>query len=176
MMTHHILKKAGIKVGLAGNVGFSFAKQVAEEDYEWYVIELSSFQLDEMFDFKADIAMLTNITPDHLDRYDYDMQKYVDSKMRILQNQTAADHLIYNFEDPILVKEIEKRKPQAQLWPFSTREEMPMGGGIKRRTNNHQHKQHTVYYVNPQISPKRQTQLRQFPCFRNCCPHLGHQK
>ncbi len=130
MLTHHILKKAGIQVGLAGNVGYSFAKQVAEEKFDWYVLELSSFQLDEMFEFKADIAVLTNITPDHLDRYENDMQKYVDAKMRILQNQGKDDHVIYNLEDPILVKEIEKRQPKAQVWPFSTREELSQGGGI----------------------------------------------
>lgn len=119
LLTHHILKKAGIKVGLAGNVGHSYAKQVAEEEVDWYVLELSSFQLEEMFEFKADIAMLLNITPDHLDRYDYDMQKYVDAKFRIIQNQTQAEWLIYNADDPILVKEIEKRKPVVQLAPFS---------------------------------------------------------
>ena len=78
MLTYHILRKAGINVGLAGNVGQSFAKQVATENFDWYVIELSSFQLDDMYDFKADIAMLLNITPDHLDRYNYEMQNYVD--------------------------------------------------------------------------------------------------
>lgn len=119
LLTHHILKKAGIKVGLAGNVGQSYAKQVAEEEVDWYVLELSSFQLEEMFTFKADIAMLLNITPDHLDRYEYDMQKYVDAKFRIIQNQTQAEWLIYNADDPILVREIQKRKPTVQLAPFS---------------------------------------------------------
>ena len=86
-----------MNVGLAGNIGDSFAKQVAEESFDWYVLELSSFQLDGMFDFRADIAMLMNITPDHLDRYDYDMQKYADSKFRIIQNQTKNDWFIYNY-------------------------------------------------------------------------------
>ena len=94
MLTHHILKKAGFDVGLAGNVGQSLAKQVAEGDHEYYVLELSSFQLDDMFDFRADIAILTNITPDHLDRYEYKMENYVNSKFRILQNQTAEDWFI----------------------------------------------------------------------------------
>ena len=128
MLTYHILKKAGIKVGLAGNVGFSFAKQVAEENYDWFVLELSSFQLDDMQEFKADIAILTNITPDHLDRYNYVMQNYVDSKFRILQNQTQNDWFIYNYDDPIIRSEVEKRTITAQTAPFSLKEEMKLGG------------------------------------------------
>jgi UDP-N-acetylmuramoylalanine--D-glutamate ligase len=128
MLTYHILKKAGIKVGLAGNVGFSFAKQVAEDNYDWFVLELSSFQLDDMQEFKADIAILTNITPDHLDRYNYVMQNYVDSKFRILQNQTQNDWFIYNYDDPIIRAEVEKRTITAQTAPFSLKEEMKLGG------------------------------------------------
>ncbi len=128
MLTYHILKKAGIKVGLAGNVGFSFAKQVAEDNYDWFVLELSSFQLDDMQEFKADIAILTNITPDHLDRYNYVMQNYVDSKFRILQNQTQNDWFIYNYDDPIIRSEVEKRTITAQTAPFSLKEEMKQGG------------------------------------------------
>jgi UDP-N-acetylmuramoylalanine--D-glutamate ligase len=94
MLTYHILKKAGWNVGLAGNVGQSFAKQIAEENYDWYVLELSSFQLDDMHDFRANISILTNITPDHLDRYEYQMQNYVDSKFRILNNQQHEDWFI----------------------------------------------------------------------------------
>ena len=128
MLTYHILKKAGIKVGLAGNVGFSFAKQVAEDNYDWFVLELSSFQLDDMQEFKADIAILTNITPDHLDRYNYVMQNYVDSKFRILQNQTQNDWFIYNYDDPIIRTEVEKRTITAQTAPFSLKEEIKLGG------------------------------------------------
>jgi UDP-N-acetylmuramoylalanine--D-glutamate ligase len=128
MLTYHILKKAGIHVGLAGNVGQSFAKQVAEESFEWYVLELSSFQLDGMFDFKADIAILTNITPDHLDRYDYQLQNYVDSKFRILQNMTVNDWFIYNADDKIIAVEMEKRTVEAQLAPFSLTKEIAQGG------------------------------------------------
>jgi UDP-N-acetylmuramoylalanine--D-glutamate ligase len=128
MLTYHILKKAGIKVGLAGNVGFSFAKQVAEDNYDWFVLELSSFQLDDMQEFKADIAILTNITPDHLDRYNYVMQNYVDSKFRILQNQTQNDWFIYNYDDPIIRTEVEKRNITAQIAPFSLKEEIKVGG------------------------------------------------
>ncbi len=119
MLTYHILKEAGVDVGLAGNVGNSLALQVAEEPHEVYVIELSSFQLDNMYEFKVDVAILLNITPDHLDRYNYEMQNYVDAKFRILQNQTAADAFIYWNDDPIIAREIAKRHPVATLYPFS---------------------------------------------------------
>lgn len=127
MLTHHILQKAGFDVGLAGNVGYSFAKQVAEGDHDWYVIELSSFQLDDMYDFHANIAILTNITPDHLDRYDYDMQNYVDAKFRILQNQTTNDWFIYNADDANISAEMKKRNPSVNLAPFSMKEEQNPG-------------------------------------------------
>lgn len=132
MLTHHVLKKAGIKVGLAGNVGKSFAKQVATEDFDWYVLELSSFQLDDMYEFKADISILTNITPDHLDRYNYEMQNYVNSKFRILQNQTTQDWFIYNDDDEIIVKELMKRKPEVQLLPFSIKHPLKVGGYLDK--------------------------------------------
>ncbi|MGB0915683.1 MAG: UDP-N-acetylmuramoyl-L-alanine--D-glutamate ligase [Crocinitomicaceae bacterium] len=128
MLTHHILKNAGVNVGIAGNIGDSFAKQVAEENFDWYVLELSSFQLDDMFEFKADIAMLMNITPDHLDRYDYNMQNYVNSKFRLIQNQTKNDWFIYNNDDPIIQKEIEKRTINAQQAPFSLTSQINQGG------------------------------------------------
>ena len=131
MLTHHILKKAGFDVGLAGNVGYSFAKQVAEGDHDWYVLELSSFQLDDMYDFHAHVSILTNITPDHLDRYDDQMQNYVDSKFRILQNQTQNDWFIYNADDPIISTEMKKRNPQVNLAPFSLKEEQSLGGYAK---------------------------------------------
>ncbi len=127
MLTYHILRKAGINVGLAGNVGKSFAKQIATEEFDWYVLELSSFQLDDMFEFRADIAMILNITPDHLDRYDYQMQNYVDSKFRVLQNQTSTDWFIYNNEDPIILKEISQRDVEAKIAPFSLVKEMEFG-------------------------------------------------
>lgn len=119
MLTYHILKQAGVDVGLAGNVGNSLALQVAEEPHAVYVIELSSFQLDNMYDFKADIAILLNITPDHLDRYNYEMQNYVDAKFRILQNQTEKDAFIFWNDDPIIKREIEKRNPKSTLYPFA---------------------------------------------------------
>ncbi|MFM7006352.1 MAG: UDP-N-acetylmuramoyl-L-alanine--D-glutamate ligase [Flavobacteriales bacterium] len=125
---YHILKKAGLNVGLAGNVGQSFAKQVATENFDFYVLELSSFQLDDMFAFKADIAILTNITPDHLDRYNYQMQNYVAAKFRILQNQTAADFFIYNADDQTITEQMQRSLPNAQLVPFSMTKPQEQGG------------------------------------------------
>jgi UDP-N-acetylmuramoylalanine--D-glutamate ligase len=133
MLTHHILKKAGIRVGLAGNVGASFAKQVAEETFDWYVLELSSFQLDDMYDFRADIAIITNITPDHLDRYNYEMQNYTNAKFRILQNQTKTDWFIYNADDPIISKEVAQRKIVAQQAAFSLTTPQKVGGYINKQ-------------------------------------------
>ncbi|MDH6535096.1 UDP-N-acetylmuramoyl-L-alanine--D-glutamate ligase [Parabacteroides sp. 52] len=132
MLTWHLLKEAGLDVGLAGNVGYSLAYQVAEDPHRYYVIELSSFQLDNMYDFKADIAVLLNITPDHLDRYNYEMQNYVDAKFRILQNQTSADAFIYWNDDPIIAREIEKHHPQATLYPFG----LTPKEGLKGYTEN----------------------------------------
>jgi len=133
LLIHHILKKAGFDVGLAGNVGHSYAKQVALEDHEWYVLELSSFQLDDMFDFRADISIITNITPDHLDRYAYEMQNYVDAKFRILQNQRETDWFIYNLDDPIISKEISLRNPKMQMAPFSLLQEVILGAYSKNK-------------------------------------------
>ena len=114
-----MLKKAGKKVALTGNVGNSFALAVAEGGYDYYVIELSSFQLDGMYDFKADVAVLMNITPDHLDRYAYKLQNYIDSKFRITQNQTSSDCLIYWDGDPIIKAELSKKPYGMTLLPFS---------------------------------------------------------
>ena len=118
-LTYHILKTAGYNVGLAGNIGRSLAYQVAEKDYDYYVIELSSFQLDNMYDFKADVAVLLNITPDHLDRYDNNMQNYVDAKMRIIQNQTEKDSFVYWQDDPIIQRELHKYGIKSHMCPFS---------------------------------------------------------
>ena len=115
-----MLRRAGLDVGLAGNIGNSLALQVAQQDHAYYVIELSSFQLDNMYDFKADIAILLNITPDHLDRYNYEFQNYVDAKFRITRNQTARDAFIYWSEDPVIDREIAKIRPQATLYPFGS--------------------------------------------------------
>jgi UDP-N-acetylmuramoylalanine--D-glutamate ligase len=132
LLIHHILKKAGMNVGLAGNIGQSFAKQIAEENFDWYVLELSSFQLDEMYDFRADIAILTNLSPDHLDRYEYKMENYVDSKFRILQNQTSEDWFIYNADDKMIVEEVKKRNTRAQKATFSLVDKQPVGAYIEK--------------------------------------------
>ena len=118
-LIYHIFKEAGYDAGLAGNIGKSLALQVAEDPHEYYIIELSSFQLDNMYDFHANIAILLNITPDHLDRYDFCMQNYVDAKMRIIQNQTEKDSFIFWNDDPIIKKELEKYDIKAIVYPFS---------------------------------------------------------
>lgn len=119
-LIYHIFKSAGLHVGLAGNIGQSLALQVAESDYDYYVLELSSFQLDNMYKFRANIAILLNITPDHLDRYDFKMQNYVNAKMRITQNQTPEDAFIYWNDDPVIKKELLKHVYTAQKYPFAT--------------------------------------------------------
>ena len=125
----YILKQAGLNVGLAGNIGNSLALQVAHEDHDYYVIELSSFQLDNMYDFKADIAILLNITPDHLDRYDYQFQNYIDAKFRITRNQTADDAFIYWAEDPVIDREMKKLQLGATLYPYGFTQPNPLPVG-----------------------------------------------
>ncbi len=131
LLTYEILKRAGLNVGLAGNVGKSFALQVAEDNFDYYVIELSSFQLDGMYDFRADIAVLLNITPDHLDRYNYSMQNYTDSKMRITQNQSDEDWFVYCADDPVIQEELSKRTIKAQKIPFTIMQVLQQGGWIE---------------------------------------------
>ncbi len=118
-LIYHIFKQAGLNVGLAGNIGKSLALQVATENHDYYIIELSSFQLDNMYDFKADIAVMMNITPDHLDRYENSMQQYVDAKFRITQNQTDSDAFIFWNDDPIIQEQLKKHGIKAQMYPFS---------------------------------------------------------
>jgi UDP-N-acetylmuramoylalanine--D-glutamate ligase len=130
LLTYHMFQKAGLNVGLAGNVGQSMAWQVAEKEFDYYVIELSSFQLDGMYEFKADVAVLMNITPDHLDRYEYKMQNYVDSKFRITQNQTADDYFVWCADDPVLKQEMAVRKINAQCIPFTLTAPPEKGAGI----------------------------------------------
>jgi UDP-N-acetylmuramoylalanine--D-glutamate ligase len=134
LLIHHMLLKAGINAGLAGNVGKSFARQVTEENHDVYVIELSSFQLDDMYEFKAEVAVLMNITPDHLDRYNYEMQNYVNSKFRITQNQTSADYFVYFLDDPVTIAEMAKRELKATCIPFSLNPVEGDGAGIKDNT------------------------------------------
>ena len=127
MMTYHILKSSGLNVGLAGNVGKSLALQVATEHYDYYVIELSSFQLDNMYRFHANIAVIMNITPDHMDRYDHKMQNYINAKFRIVQNLSSSDYVIYWNGDPTLIRELERRlhAPEGGISYTGTNDEHP---------------------------------------------------
>lgn len=143
MLVYHILQKAGLKVGLAGNVGKSFAMQVAEQDFDYYVLELSSFQLDDMYHFKCDIAILTNITPDHLDRYNYELKNYVMAKFRIIQNQTSADAFIYCADDAITTEYLPSVQVNSKKYPFSLKTKVEQGAYVEDQqliitTNNNQ--------------------------------------
>jgi UDP-N-acetylmuramoylalanine--D-glutamate ligase len=119
LLTYHILKTAGLNAGLAGNVGSSFALKVANEHHDIYVLEISSFQLDGMFRSKADIGILMNITPDHLDRYDHNFQNYIDSKFRVLNNQAANDHFVYCYDDPVIASQLPNLNIQSRIHPFT---------------------------------------------------------
>lgn len=131
MMTYHLLKSGGLHVGMAGNIGDSFAKMVAEYDYDHYVLEISSFQLDGIREFAPHIAVLTNITPDHLDRYNYDMSEYVRSKFRITENQTGSDYFIYDQEDEEIKEGLERFTIHARKLPFTLSINTGEGAGIK---------------------------------------------
>jgi UDP-N-acetylmuramoylalanine--D-glutamate ligase len=131
MLTYHLLKSAGLNVGLGGNIGKSFAWQVAEDQYDVYVLELSSFQLDGIIKYKPDIAIITNISPDHLDRYDYKYENYIDSKFRITMNQTKNDFLIYDADDEAINNWLQNNKVKAQLIPFSITQEFEKGAYLK---------------------------------------------
>jgi len=133
MLTYHIMKEAGLHVGMAGNIGDSFAKMVAEETYNFYVLEISSFQLDGIIDFKPHIGIITNITPDHLDRYDYDFKKYVDSKFRITKNQTVKDYLIYDENDEAIQTYMADHSINSKKLPFSLKGEVDEGTCIKNK-------------------------------------------
>lgn len=141
LLTYHILCKAGLNVGLAGNIGKSFALQVAENNFDYYVLELSSFQLDGMYKVRLNIAVLLNITPDHLDRYNYELQNYIDAKFRIIQNQTTADYFIYCSDDELVNKHFNTLKAQAQLLPFSLQQSFTAGAYIENENLiiNHNH-------------------------------------
>ena len=134
LITNHLLKSANINVGIAGNIGNSFAQQVSEQNFDSFVIELSSFQLDGIINFRPHIAIITNITPDHLDRYDYDFNNYVASKFRITKNQTKDDFLIYDVDDRTINKWIKNHKIKAQLIPFSIQKEVNNGAFLKEDT------------------------------------------
>ena len=134
MLTYHLLKSAGLNVGLAGNIGKSFAEQVAEDKYDSYVLELSSFQLDGIVNYKPHIAIITNISPDHLDRYDYKYENYIESKFRITMNQTEEDYLIYDADDEAISEWLKKNKTKAKLLPFSLTQTFEEGAFIKDNT------------------------------------------
>jgi UDP-N-acetylmuramoylalanine--D-glutamate ligase len=131
MLTYHLLKSAGLNVGLGGNIGKSFAWQVAENNYDVYVLELSSFQLDGIINYKPHIAVITNISPDHLDRYEYKYQNYIDSKFRVTMNQTEDDFLIYDASDEAISEWLKKNTPKAKLIPFSLTQEFSEGAYLK---------------------------------------------
>ena len=128
---YHILKNAGLSVGMAGNVGDSFAKQVAEENFDWYVLELSSFQLDGIVEFRPHIAVLTNITPDHLDRYEYKLENYIESKFRITKNQTEEDFFIYDADDELTTSWLDSHQIKAQKLPFSLSKKQVAGAYLE---------------------------------------------
>jgi UDP-N-acetylmuramoylalanine--D-glutamate ligase len=134
LLLHHILKCANLNVGVAGNIGDSFAQQVAEEARDSYVLELSSFQLDGIVNFNSHIAILTNITPDHLDRYEYDFEKYIASKFKITKNQKETDYLIYDADDEAIRNWLKKNKTRAKLVPFSLEKELEYGAFLKNKT------------------------------------------
>lgn len=143
MLTYHILKNAGLHVGLAGNIGKSFARQVAEQEYDYYVLELSSFQLDGIYEFRPDVSVLLNITPDHLDRYDYKLDYYINSKFRIAEKQSSQDVFIYNADDPIISEGLKKRAIKATLLPISLNKSFEQGAFINNQTI------HILYKTDP---------------------------
>lgn len=151
-LIYHIFKTAGLDVGLAGNIGHSLALQVAESPHEYYVIELSSFQLDNMYQFKADVAILLNITPDHLDRYDNCFENYAEAKLRILQNQTQADGFIYWKDDPVISKELQKHAVHAKAYPFAEHKENGVVGYIEQE-------QYTLAYPSTFQMPQNELSL-----------------
>ena len=151
-LIYHIFKTAGLDVGLAGNIGHSLALQVAESPHEYYVIELSSFQLDNMYQFKADVAILLNITPDHLDRYDNCFENYAEAKLRILQNQTQADSFIYWKDDPVISKELQKHAVHAKAYPFAAHKENGVVGYIEQE-------QYTLAYPSTFQMPQNELSL-----------------
>ena len=141
MLTNHILVQEGLNVGMAGNIGDSFGKMVAENDHDFYVLEISSFQLDGIIDFKPHIGIITNITPDHLDRYAYNFENYVASKFRIAENQSVADYLIYDADDKVIVEWLDKHPVKSILMPFSIKNKLRKGAFIENdkiiiKTNN----------------------------------------
>ena len=152
LLTYHILKNAGLNVGLAGNIGKSFARQVAHENHDIYVLEVSSFQLDGNFNFRAHISVLTNITPDHLDRYDYDISKYAGSKFRLTLNQQAEDYFIYCADDSISQEYMHLKTGNATLLPFSVKNSCAPGAYVTNNTLHIQHNKQNITINMEEIS------------------------
>jgi UDP-N-acetylmuramoylalanine--D-glutamate ligase len=174
LLTYHILKNAGLNVGLAGNVGESFAKQVIEDTFDYFVLELSSFQLDNCFNFKADLAILLNITPDHLDRYDYVFQNYIESKFRILQNMSSADDFIYYQESEALMGELSKRADlTVKRLPVSLTEKVAQGGSLQDDTLHIQYQQNTFDFPVSELSIKGSHNAINAMCAVLTCKSLG---
>lgn len=153
MLCYHILRKAGLNVGLGGNVGKSFARQVAENNFDYYVLELSSFQLDDTYTFRPHIAILTNITPDHLDRYNYEFSNYIDSKFRIAMNQTPEDYFIYCADDEATVNHMDRHAIQAQKLPFTYGKASETGAYVLNKefhlnNNNNTPNQQLTMFIN----------------------------
>lgn len=133
LLTYHLLREANLNVGLAGNIGESFAWQVAEKNFDYYVLEISSFQLDNIVDFHPNISVILNITPDHLDRYNYEFQNYVDSKFNIIQNQTADDDFIYFSDSEVIISELLKRTVLPKKWAISLKDTVTEGGYLNNQ-------------------------------------------
>jgi UDP-N-acetylmuramoylalanine--D-glutamate ligase len=174
LLTYHILKNAGLNVGLAGNVGESFAKQVIEDTFDYFVLELSSFQLDNCFNFKADVAILLNITPDHLDRYDYIFQNYIESKFRILQNMSSADDFIYYQESEALMGELSKRTDlTVKRLPVSLTEKVAQGGSLQDDTLHIQYQQNSFDFPVSELPIKGSHNAINAMCAVLACQSLG---
>jgi UDP-N-acetylmuramoylalanine--D-glutamate ligase len=174
LLTYHILKNAGLNVGLAGNVGESFAKQVIEDTFDYFVLELSSFQLDNCFDFKADVAILLNITPDHLDRYDYNFQNYIESKFRILQNMGVADDFIYYQESEALMGELTKRTDlTVKCLPVSLTDKVEQGGSLQNDTLHIQYQQNSFDFPVSELPIKGSHNAINAMCAVLACKSLG---
>jgi UDP-N-acetylmuramoylalanine--D-glutamate ligase len=174
LLTYHILKNAGLNVGLAGNVGESFAKQVIEDTFDYFVLELSSFQLDNCFNFKADVAILLNITPDHLDRYNYEFQNYIDSKFRVLQNMTVADDFIYYQESEALMSELTKRTDlTVNRLPVSLTAKIEQGGSLQNNTLHVQYQQQSFDFPLSELPIKGLHNAINAMCAILVCKSLG---
>ena len=174
LLIYHILKNAGLNIGLAGNVGESFAKQVINDTFDYFVLELSSFQLDNCFNFKADVAILLNITPDHLDRYNYEFQQYIESKFRVLQNMTSADDFIYFQESEALMSELSKRTDlTVNRLPVSLIEKVERGSSLQKEILHVQYKQQSFDFPVAELPIKGSHNAINALCAILACKSLG---